>query len=72
MRQARYLPPRYRLRLVSLSCDPNFTFSIDGHSFTVIEADGVNHHPITVDNLQIFAGEFSILVTVLVTDCCSR
>jgi len=22
---------RYRFRLVSLSCDPNYTFSIDGH-----------------------------------------
>ena len=22
---------RYRFRLVSISCDPNFTFSIDGH-----------------------------------------
>jgi FtsP/CotA-like multicopper oxidase with cupredoxin domain len=72
MCQARYLAPRYRLRLVSISCDPNFTFSIDGHSFTVIEADGVNHHPITVDNLQIFAGEFIVLVTVSFTDLCSR
>jgi iron transport multicopper oxidase len=23
---------RYRFRLVSISCDPNFIFSIDGHS----------------------------------------
>ena len=22
---------RYRFRLISISCDPNFTFSIDGH-----------------------------------------
>lgn len=46
----------YRFRLVSLSCDPNFTFSIDGHSMTIIEVDGVNHQPKTVNQIQIFAG----------------
>ena len=24
---------RYRFRLVSISCDPNYVFSIDGHTF---------------------------------------
>ncbi|KAI0655330.1 Cupredoxin [Cubamyces menziesii] len=48
---------RYRFRLVSLSCDPNFTFSIDGHNMTVIEVDGVNHEPLTVDSIQIFAAQ---------------
>uniref|UniRef100_UPI00403B38C7 Laccase n=1 Tax=synthetic construct TaxID=32630 RepID=UPI00403B38C7 len=48
---------RYRFRLVSISCDPNFTFSIDGHNLTVIEVDGVNHEPLTVDSIQIFAGQ---------------
>ncbi|KAJ3794319.1 laccase 1 [Lentinula aff. detonsa] len=48
---------RYRFRLVSISCDPNFVFSIDGHSFTVIEADGVNHLPVLADSIQIFAGK---------------
>nr|BAU94249.1 laccase [Pholiota microspora] len=48
---------RYRFRLVSISCDPNFTFSIDGHSFTIIEADGVNTQPLVVDSIQIFAGQ---------------
>ncbi|KIK56879.1 hypothetical protein GYMLUDRAFT_173705 [Collybiopsis luxurians FD-317 M1] len=48
---------RYRFRLVSISCDPNFVFSIDGHSFTVIEADGVNHQPVVADSIQIFAGQ---------------
>jgi iron transport multicopper oxidase len=53
----RYLAPNsYRLRLVSISCDPNFTFSIDGHQMTIIEVDGVNHRPLLVDSLQIFAG----------------
>ncbi|KAK7682832.1 laccase, multicopper oxidase, benzenediol:oxygen oxidorectuctase [Cerrena zonata] len=48
---------RYRFRLVSISCDPNFIFSIDGHSMTVIEVDGVNTKPLTVDSIQIFAGQ---------------
>ncbi|KAK7024867.1 laccase [Favolaschia claudopus] len=48
---------RYRFRLVSMSCDPNFVFSIDGHSMTIIEVDGVNHKPLPVDSIQIFAGQ---------------
>ncbi|EPQ52617.1 laccase [Gloeophyllum trabeum ATCC 11539] len=48
---------RYRMRLISMSCDPNFTFSIDGHNMTIIEVDGVNHQPHTVDSIQILAGQ---------------
>ncbi|KAF8999336.1 yellow laccase [Cyathus striatus] len=48
---------RYRFRLVSISCDPNFTFSIDGHTLQVIEVDGVSVQPVTVDSIQIFAGQ---------------
>ncbi|KAJ6528614.1 laccase [Mycena vulgaris] len=48
---------RYRFRLISISCDPNFIFSIDGHQMTIIEVDGVNHQPLTVDSIQIFAGQ---------------
>ncbi|TFK71717.1 laccase 5 [Pluteus cervinus] len=48
---------RYRFRLVSISCDPNFTFSIDGHNLTIIEVDGVNAQPYTVEQLTIFAGQ---------------
>jgi len=47
---------RYRFRLISMACSPNYVFSIDGHSFTVIEADGVSHQPLVVDSLRIFAG----------------
>ena len=32
---------RYRFRLLSLSCDPDHTFSIDGHTMTIIEVDGI-------------------------------
>uniref|UniRef100_A0A8H7Y8Y7 Laccase n=1 Tax=Psilocybe cubensis TaxID=181762 RepID=A0A8H7Y8Y7_PSICU len=48
---------RYRFRLVSMSCDPNYMFSIDGHDMTVIEADGENTVPMTVNAIQIFAGQ---------------
>lgn len=55
---------RYRIRLVSISCDPNFTFSIDNHTFTVIEADGINVQPLVVDSIQIFAGQrYSFILT---------
>ncbi|KAJ7913037.1 laccase 2 precursor [Mycena leptocephala] len=55
---------RYRFRLVSMSCDPNWIFSIDGHSMTIIEVDGVNHKPLTVDSIQIFAGQrYSFVLT---------
>ncbi|KAF8959650.1 yellow laccase [Flammula alnicola] len=48
---------RYRFRLVSISCDPNFVFSIDGHNMTIIEVDGVNVQPLTVDSIQIYVGQ---------------
>lgn len=48
---------RYRFRLVSMSCDPNWVFSIHNHTMTIIEADGVSTQPYTVDALQIFAGQ---------------
>jgi iron transport multicopper oxidase len=48
---------RYRFRLVSISCDPSYTFSIDGHRLTIIEADGENTKPLTVDSIHIFTGK---------------
>lgn len=45
------------MRLVSISCDPNFTFSIDKHTMTIIEVDGITHKPYTVDQIQIFAAQ---------------
>ncbi|KAG1763502.1 laccase [Suillus placidus] len=55
---------RYRMRLISMSCDPNFQFSIDGHNLTVIEADGLLTEPLVVDQLQIFAGQRYSVVLV--------
>jgi iron transport multicopper oxidase len=55
---------RYLLRIINTSCDPNYIFSIDGHNFTVIEVDGVNHQKLPVDSLQIFAGQrYSVILT---------
>jgi len=48
---------RYRFRLVSISCDPNWEFSIDNHTMTIIEVEGTNVQPLTVDQIQIFAGQ---------------
>ncbi|KAH9479059.1 Laccase-2 [Psilocybe cubensis] len=48
---------RYRFRLVSVSCSPNYIFSIDGHPMTIVEADSVNVKPFVVDQVQIFAGQ---------------
>ncbi|KAH9999531.1 laccase [Russula vinacea] len=48
---------RYRFRLVSISCDPNWKFSIDNHTLTIIEVEGTNVRPLAVDQIQIFAGQ---------------
>ena len=66
-------PFRYRFRLVSLSCDPNYTFSIDNHTMTVIEADTVNSQPLEVDSIQIFAGQrysFVVCSTIQLPEVC--
>ena len=56
---------RYRFRLISLSCDPNYVFSIDGHDLTVIEADGIETQPVTVNAVQIFSAQrYSFVVSV--------
>ncbi|KAM5543041.1 hypothetical protein V8D89_003425 [Ganoderma adspersum] len=55
---------RYRFRLVSMACDPNFAFSIDGHNMTVIEADGIETQPVTVNTIPIFASQrYSFVLT---------
>ncbi|EJF58089.1 laccase B [Dichomitus squalens LYAD-421 SS1] len=54
---------RYRFRLVNIACDPNYNFTIDNHSFTVIEADGENTQPQEADSLVIFSAQrYSIVV----------
>ncbi|PBK79972.1 laccase 1 precursor [Armillaria gallica] len=48
----------YRIRMLNEGCDAAYTVSIDSHLMTIIEVDGVNHVPYTVDEIQIFAGLF--------------
>lgn len=55
---------RYRFRLISTSCFPSFTFSIDGHNLTIIEADSVETEPVTVQSLAIYASQrYSFVLT---------
>ncbi|KAG2040085.1 laccase [Suillus americanus] len=54
---------RYRFRILGLSCDASYNFTIDGHIMTIIEADGVETVPQTVDILPVFAGQrYSVVV----------
>ena len=50
---------RYRMRLISMSCEPNYIFSIDGHNMTIIEADGIETKPLVVDSIQIYSGKIN-------------
>ncbi|QRV80453.1 Multicopper oxidase [Ceratobasidium sp. AG-Ba] len=54
---------RYRLRVINMSAIGSYTFSIEGHSLTIIEADGVAHQPLVVDSFDIYAGQrYSVIV----------
>ncbi|QRV94725.1 Multicopper oxidase [Ceratobasidium sp. AG-Ba] len=54
---------KYRLRVINASAIGSFTFSIEGHNLTIIEADGIAHRPWTVGSFQIFAGQrYSVVV----------
>jgi FtsP/CotA-like multicopper oxidase with cupredoxin domain len=45
------------LPLMRAASEPNFIFAIDGHSLTIIEADGISTSPLVVDSIQIFPGQ---------------
>lgn len=51
---------RYRLRVISISCDPFFSFSVDGHDLQVIEVEGTAVLPVTVNSLKILAGKVGV------------
>ncbi|PFH47099.1 multicopper oxidase [Amanita thiersii Skay4041] len=54
---------RYRMRLINESARNVFTISIDKHRMTIIEADGVATQPLTVDVLEMLAGQrYSVVV----------
>lgn len=47
---------RYRLRIFAIACRPFFTFSIDNHNITFMEADGIEHDPVEVQNIDVYTG----------------
>ncbi|RUS30672.1 proteasome stabiliser-domain-containing protein [Jimgerdemannia flammicorona] len=54
---------RYRLRIINTSTFSAFVFSIDGHQLTIVEADGIDLEPVTVDRLNInVAQRYSVIV----------
>ncbi|KZS96569.1 laccase, partial [Sistotremastrum niveocremeum HHB9708] len=54
---------RYRFRIINTSCYTFFNVSIDKHTMTVIEADGTEVNPLTVDSFTIFPGQrYSVIV----------
>ncbi|KAJ3568355.1 hypothetical protein NP233_g5768 [Leucocoprinus birnbaumii] len=48
---------RYRFRIFATSCRPFFTFSVDNHNLTFIEADGIEHDPVEVQNIDVYAAQ---------------
>ncbi|KAJ6562240.1 laccase 16 [Mycena capillaripes] len=48
---------KYRFRVINIAGFAAFTFSIDGHVFDVIEADGIATEPLTVNNFLIHAAQ---------------
>lgn len=55
---------RYRMRLIVMSCGPYYTFSIDGHGMTIIEADGINTAPVIANNITVYPGQrYSFILT---------
>ncbi|TPX35996.1 hypothetical protein SmJEL517_g01854 [Synchytrium microbalum] len=55
---------RYRIRIVNTAAIATFNFSIDSHTMTVIEADGVPVTPTVVDQLEVtVAQRYSIILT---------
>ncbi|GLB40419.1 putative multicopper oxidase family protein [Lyophyllum shimeji] len=54
---------RYRLRIINQSARNVFTVSIDNHPLTIIEVDGVNTVPHTVDKIGMLAGQrYSVVI----------
>ncbi|KAJ7147917.1 laccase 17 [Mycena crocata] len=48
---------RYRLRVINIAGYAAFTFSVDGHTFDVIETDGIATEPLTVNSFLIHAAQ---------------
>ncbi|KAF7341807.1 Laccase 17 [Mycena sanguinolenta] len=50
-------PKLHSFRVVNMAAFAAFTFSIDGHTFDVIETDGIATVPLTVSNFEIHAAQ---------------
>ncbi|KAF8713643.1 multicopper oxidase family, partial [Rhizoctonia solani] len=48
---------RYRFRVINTSAIGSYTFAIEGHTMTIIEADGIAHEPLVVDSFDVYAGQ---------------
>ncbi|KAF5327067.1 hypothetical protein D9619_004662 [Psilocybe cf. subviscida] len=48
---------RYRFRVINISAYAAFRFSIENHPLTIIEVDGINHVPHTVDGFDIYVAQ---------------
>ncbi|GAW08671.1 laccase 2 [Lentinula edodes] len=48
---------RYRFRLIDMSFDAFHGFSIDNHNLTIIEVDGINTLPHTVNFIEIYPAQ---------------
>ncbi|KAF5386381.1 hypothetical protein D9757_006715 [Collybiopsis confluens] len=48
---------RYRFRIINTSARNVFTVSVDSHNLTIIETDGTSTAPMTVNQLDLLAGQ---------------
>ncbi|KAJ3766447.1 Cu-oxidase-domain-containing protein [Lentinula raphanica] len=48
---------RYRFRIINTSARNVFTMSIDSHNMTIIETDGTPTQPMTVNSIDMLAGQ---------------
>ncbi|KAJ7236237.1 Cupredoxin [Mycena rebaudengoi] len=55
---------RYRFRIINASARSDFTVSVDNHNLTVIAADGVATVPLTVNVIDVLAGQrYDVVLT---------
>lgn len=55
----------YRFRVINISAGSMLLFTIDNHTFTIIEMDGIVTEPVVTDRLEIHSGQrYSVLVTM--------
>ncbi|CAB4495873.1 unnamed protein product [Rhizophagus irregularis] len=54
---------RYRFRIINIGAEAPFTFSIDQHPLRIIEVEGENVKPVTLNKINIAVGQrYSVIV----------